>query len=253
MTTDFEQFMTGLMGKGVALVLIVLCAAGLPMNASAGQMLTQEKIHAYRSEYAALYNEMLDILESPRFYEAGFSKGYPKAHAWASKIDKITKQYDGQSLVTATYNALSDSALIPDDLWQIANEIRTHKKLTAAAKKLLGQVEYNILMGDSMDTVEEKLPGIDKYRNYMTYQGFYWSDGYEHPNLPGPVSIKWLQLNVPEDNARIPARYHANGQTLMVGVVSDGSALLLRKAPTKAVFLDKTVKHDGQDMIISLR
>jgi len=218
------------------------------------QDLTREEVQSFRRTYANLYNEMLSILQDAHFYETGFGKGYPKGHAWAAKVEALSKRYGnrGVGLIRATYNPLTESPLLPGELRQIASEIHDNQTISPLAKRQLAQIEYNIRMGDTRDIMGAKLPGVEKYRGYMVYQGTSWSDSYSHPDLPEQVSVMWLNLGVPQNDTHIPAEYRANGHTLRVGIISDGSAIVLQKTPTQAVFLDRTIDRRGQDMVIPI-
>jgi len=226
------------------------------VTAYAGEELTKKEIRSYRKEYMALFNEMVGgLFQEEQFYSHGFSRGYPQGHAWAIKEESLGRRFEGRSLelVRATYNPLTESSLLCGDLRQIADEVRTRKTISPATDRQLDDMECNLLLGDTGKKIEAVLPGVNKYVGYMLRLGLERTPSYSHPALAKTVSVIWMLYQVPENDTHIPAIYRAKGQTLRLGIVADGSALVLQKRATKAVFRDREIASNGGDQIVSLR
>lgn len=111
------------------------------------------------------------------------------------------------------------------------------------------------LVRAALPGIERSCPGLLKYWGALTFVEVQPDMPYSPPpgaGLPASCRVTWLVFAVSED-ASLPKEYRASGQVCPLGVESTGAALILQKAASQAVFLDRPVKDTGRDLVLPLR
>jgi len=105
-------------------------------------------------------------------------------------------------------------------------------------------------VGDALLAWDKALPGLSRIRKDLRLEKIQYGSPYS--GLSNPVTVTWLLFTVDGDSSYI-TRHRANGHVLRVGIVEDGSGILLQKKATQVVFLDETINNGGRDIFIALR
>jgi len=97
---------------------------------------------------------------------------------------------------------------------------------------------------------DDALPGLSRIRKDLRFERVEYGSPYT--GFSREASVTWLLFSVNNDS-RYASTYRANGHVLRVGIVEDGSGILLQKESTQSVFLDQQMDSQGRDYFIPMR
>lgn len=96
---------------------------------------------------------------------------------------------------------------------------------------------------------EQELPGLRFARDDLRFLSAEYGSPYA--GLSQETNVTWL-LFAMNDKSTYSTKHRAGGHTLRVGIVEDGSGIVLQKRATQEVFLDRQIDNGGRDIFISI-